>query len=65
MGKGLDQIFCQRRHTNSQQAHEECSTSRTIRECKSKLQCDILHTQQGGYYQKKKRKQGLVRMWRN
>ena len=36
MGRGPEQTFFQRRHTDGQQAHEKCSTSLIIRDMQIK-----------------------------
>ena len=64
MDRGSEQTSFQRRHKDGQQAYEKISTSLIIREIKIKTKELSLHTYQNGYFQKDKKCQVLVNMWR-
>lgn len=62
MFKGSEQKFCQRQYANRQKVHENVQTSLIIREMKSTGISP--QTCQNGYYQKEKRQQVVMRLWR-
>ena len=65
MGERLKQTFFQRRHTDGQQAYEKMLNITNHQENANQNHNEISpYTCQDGYYQKGKKKQALVRMWR-
>ena len=66
MGRGLEQTFFQRRHTDGQQAYEKILNTTNHEEYANKNHYEISpHTCQNGYQQKEKKKhKALTKMWR-
>ena len=65
MGRGPEQKFFQRRHTDGQQVHEKMLHIISHRGNSNQNHNEISpHICQNGYHQKDKKKQVLVRMWR-
>ena len=65
MSTGSEQTFFQRRHTDGQQVHENVLNITNYQGNANQNHNEIsLHCCQNGYYQKDKKQQVLVRMWR-